>query len=90
MSGATPHSDDAIRLATEAVRGTAVAVGVDKPVVGVQRSVNHLRAVRDGHVTATGIPLRVGRSVAVWDVWVADGNGDLVAVGTLTVSIRDP
>jgi 1,4-dihydroxy-2-naphthoyl-CoA hydrolase len=134
-----PSSDDAIRLATEAVRGTlmerigvewlevradrmvaripvegntqvygtlhggatatliesvgsfgtAVAVGLDKRVVGVQLSVNHLRTVRDGHVTATGIPLRVGRRVAVWDVRVADGDGNAVAAGTLTVSIQD-
>jgi 1,4-dihydroxy-2-naphthoyl-CoA hydrolase len=69
--------------------GTAVAVGLDKRVVGVQLSVNHLRTVRDGHVTATGIPLRVGRRVAVWDVRVADGDGNAVAAGTLTVSIRD-
>jgi 1,4-dihydroxy-2-naphthoyl-CoA hydrolase len=69
--------------------GTAVAVGLDKQVVGVQLSVNHLRAVRDGHVTATGIPLRVGRRVAVWDVRVAGGDGNAVAAGTLTVSIRD-
>ena len=70
--------------------GTAVAVGLDKQVVGVQLSVNHLRAVRDGHVTATGVPHRVGRSVAVWDVRVTDDQGNLVAAGTLTVAIREP
>jgi 1,4-dihydroxy-2-naphthoyl-CoA hydrolase len=70
--------------------GTAVAVGLDKQVVGVQLSVNHLRAVRDGHVTATGVPHRVGQSVAVWDVRVTDDHGNLVAAGTLTVAIREP
>ena len=70
--------------------GTAVAVGLDKQVVGVQLSVNHLRAVRDGHVTATGVPHRVGQSVAVWDVRVTDDQGNLVAAGTLTVAIREP
>jgi 1,4-dihydroxy-2-naphthoyl-CoA hydrolase len=70
--------------------GTAVAVGLDKPVVGTQLSVSHLRGVRSGHVTATGVPLRVGRSVAVWEVRAADDDGNLVAAGTLTVSIRQP
>jgi 1,4-dihydroxy-2-naphthoyl-CoA hydrolase len=70
--------------------GTAVAVGPDKQVIGVQLSVNHLRAVRDGHVTATGVAHRVGRSVAVWDVRVTDDRGNLVAAGTLTVAIREP
>jgi 1,4-dihydroxy-2-naphthoyl-CoA hydrolase len=69
--------------------GTAVAVGPDKQVIGVQLSVNHLRAVRDGHVTATGVAHRVGRSVAVWDVRVTDDRGNLVAAGTLTVAIRE-
>ena len=70
--------------------GTAVVVGLDRRVVGIQLSVNHLRAVGEGHVTCTGVPVRVGRRVAVWDLRVTDDRGDLVAVSTLTVSIRDP
>jgi 1,4-dihydroxy-2-naphthoyl-CoA hydrolase len=69
--------------------GTAVVAGLDKTVVGIQLSVNHLRAVRDGYVTAVGTPIRVGRTVAVWDVRVEDEAADLVATGTLTVAIRD-
>ena len=68
--------------------GTAVVVGLDKRVVGVDLSVHHLRAVRGGSVTATGVPLRVGRAVAVWDMRVEDDDGSLVAVGRLTVAIR--
>jgi 1,4-dihydroxy-2-naphthoyl-CoA hydrolase len=68
--------------------GTIVVAGLDKRAVGVHLSVDHLRAVSVGHVTATGVPLRVGRSVAVWDVRVNDDGGELVAVGRLTVSIR--
>lgn len=70
--------------------GTAVAVGLDRRVVGIQLSVNHLRAVREGHVTCTGTPVRVGKRVAVWDLRVTDDRDDLVAVSTLTVSIQDP
>jgi len=68
--------------------GTAVVVGLDKRVAGIQLSVNHLRAVGEGHIVATGIPLRVGRTVAVWDMRVHDDDGNLVASGTLTVAIR--
>lgn len=68
--------------------GTAVAAGLDKRVVGIHLSVDHLRAASGGHVSATGIPLRIGRSVAVWDVRVEDDAGRLVAAGRLTVSIR--
>jgi 1,4-dihydroxy-2-naphthoyl-CoA hydrolase len=69
--------------------GTAVVAGLDRTVVGIHLSVNHLRAVREGHVTAVGAPIRVGRTVAVWDVRVEDDTGELVATGTLTVAIRD-
>jgi uncharacterized protein (TIGR00369 family) len=68
--------------------GTAVVVGLDKRVAGIQLSVNHLRAVGEGHIVATGVPLRVGRTVAVWDMRVHDDDGNLVASGTLTVAIR--
>lgn len=70
--------------------GTAVAVGLDRRVVGIQLSVNHLRSVDEGHVTCTGTPVRIGRSVAVWDLRVRDDVEELVATASLTVSIRTP
>lgn len=70
--------------------GTAVVVGLDRPVVGIQISVNHLRSVSEGHVTCIGVPVRVGRRVAVWDLRVTGDGDDLVATASLTVSIRDP
>ncbi len=70
--------------------GTAIVVGLDRRVVGIQLSVNHLRAVGDGHVTATGVPVQIGRRVAVWDMRVEDDGGNLVAVARLTLSIREP
>ncbi|HEX6262072.1 MAG TPA: PaaI family thioesterase [Actinomycetota bacterium] len=69
--------------------GTSIHVGLDRRPVGVQLSMNHLRAVREGHVTATGVPLHVGRTIALWEMRVEDDEGRLVAVGTLTLVIRD-
>ena len=69
--------------------GAALATGLDRLVVGIQLSINHLRAVREGHVTATGAPVRTGRSIAVWDMRVEDDEGQLVAAATLTLAIRD-
>lgn len=70
--------------------GTAVVVGLDRRVVGIQLSVNHLRSVSAGHVTCVGVPVRVGRRVAVWDLRVTDERDELVAAASLTVAIRDP
>jgi uncharacterized protein (TIGR00369 family) len=69
--------------------GTAVATGLGKIVVGIQLSVNHLRAVRDGSITATGVPLRIGRTIALWDMRVHDDEERLIASATLTVAIRE-
>jgi 1,4-dihydroxy-2-naphthoyl-CoA hydrolase len=69
--------------------GAAFAAGADKLVVGTTLTVNHLRAVREGHVTATGVPLHTGRTSAVWDMRVTDDGGRLAAVSRLTLAIMD-
>jgi uncharacterized protein (TIGR00369 family) len=69
--------------------GTALQVPAEKRVTGIELNVNHLRAVREGFVTGTGIPLHVGRTTAVWDMRVRDDEGRLIAVSRLTLVIRD-
>lgn len=69
--------------------GTSIHVGLERRPVGIQLSVNHLRSVREGAVTAIGTPIHVGRTTAPWDVRVQDDEGRLVAVGRLTLAIRD-
>jgi uncharacterized protein (TIGR00369 family) len=69
--------------------GTSVHIGLERRPVGIHLSVNHLRAVREGSITATGVPVHVGRSTALWDMRVHDDAGRLVAVGRLTLVIRD-
>jgi 1,4-dihydroxy-2-naphthoyl-CoA hydrolase len=73
---------------TVASFGTALAAGADKQVMGIELNINHIRAVREGHVTATGTPLHFGKTTAVWDMKVHDDDGRLVAVSRLTVAIR--
>jgi 1,4-dihydroxy-2-naphthoyl-CoA hydrolase len=75
---------------TVASIGTALRVGPDKQVVGIELNVNHIRAVRDGFVTATGVALHVGKTTAVWDMRVHDDDGNLVAASRLTLVIRRP
>jgi uncharacterized protein (TIGR00369 family) len=70
--------------------GTALAVGGGRPVVGIQLSVNHIRSVSSGSVTATGVPVHVGRSTAVWDIEVVDDEARRIAVGRLTLAVLDP
>jgi uncharacterized protein (TIGR00369 family) len=52
--------------------GASLVAAPDRTAVGIELNVNHLRAVTQGHITATGTPLHSGRSVAVWDVRVQE------------------
>jgi uncharacterized protein (TIGR00369 family) len=74
---------------TVASYGTALAAGDGKLVMGIELNINHIRAVRSGHVIATGSPLHIGTTTAVWDMKVHDDDGRLVAVSRLTLVIRD-
>ena len=74
---------------TVASVGTAVQVGAEKRVTGIELNINHLRAVTSGRVTATGTPLHVGRTTAVWSMEVRDDQGRLIAVSRLTLAVRD-
>lgn len=75
---------------TVASIGTAVAVGVDRRVMGIEINVNHIRAIREGFVTATGVPLHMGKTTAVWDIKVHDDEGRLAGASRLTLIIREP
>jgi uncharacterized protein (TIGR00369 family) len=74
---------------TVASIGTALTAGLDRLSLGTTLTVNHLRSVQEGHITATGVPVHMGRTSAVWDMRVTDDSGRLVAVSRLTLAIRD-
>lgn len=57
--------------------------------VGVDLNITHLKAKRDGSVTATATPIRKGRSVHVWGIEITDENGIAVAAARCTLAIRD-
>lgn len=55
--------------------------------VGLEINANHVRAARDGKVTATCRPLHLGRTTHVWDIKMHDEKEKLVCVSRLTVAI---
>lgn len=63
--------------------------GHRQAVVGIEVNANHLRAVQNGTVKATGKLVHRGRTTHVWDIRVADENERLVAVCRLTNMIID-
>jgi len=55
--------------------------------VGIEINCNHLRAKKDGIVTATVEPLHIGTTTHVWDIRIRDEKEKLVCVSRLTVAI---
>lgn len=56
--------------------------------VGTDLNISHLRARRDGTVTATATPVRKGRTLHVWNIEIVDQDGAAVAVARCTLAIR--
>jgi 1,4-dihydroxy-2-naphthoyl-CoA hydrolase len=56
---------------------------------GLEINANHVRPKRDGLVTATGIPLHLGRNTHVWEVRIVDEQGKLVCISRCTVAVVD-
>jgi 1,4-dihydroxy-2-naphthoyl-CoA hydrolase len=75
---------------TVASIGTAFLVGPDKLAVGIDLNITHLLSAREGWVTVTAVPLRIGRTTATWDMKVHDDEGRLVAASRLTLAVREP
>jgi uncharacterized protein (TIGR00369 family) len=73
---------------TCASMGSWLAAGPDHEAFGIEINANHLRPVRSGRITATGTPIRQGRTIAVWDTRVEDEDGRLVCVSRCTVALR--
>ena len=55
-------------------------------VVGVELNSSHLKAVRTGWVFGKATPIRVGRTMQVWDVNIKNQEDDLVCKSRLTLA----
>ena len=74
----------------ETVASLGAYMNVDpetQAAVGVELNANHIRAKRDGIVTATATPVRRGRTIHVWDIRIEDEEKKLVCVSRCTLAI---
>ena len=83
------HGGASVSLA-ETAASLAAYLNVDpdaEMAVGVEINANHLRAKRDGVVTATATPVHIGRRTQVWDVRIVDEEGKAVCVSRCTLAV---
>ena len=85
------HGGASVTLA-ETLGSTGAVMATDPArvqVVGQEINANHLRAVREGHVTGTARPIHLGGRSHVWSIEIVDDAGRLVCVSRLTLAILD-
>jgi 1,4-dihydroxy-2-naphthoyl-CoA hydrolase len=74
----------------ETIGSVASAMVIDHSkfyCVGLEINANHIRGVREGHVTGVALPLHLGNTTHVWDIKIYDEREKLVCVSRLTVAI---
>jgi uncharacterized protein (TIGR00369 family) len=57
--------------------------------VGQEINANHLRAVRQGHVTGRASPIHLGRTTHVWEIRINDDDDRLICISRLTMAVLD-
>lgn len=85
------HGGASVALA-ETVASVGAWLNVDpatKTAVGLEINANHVRAVRDGIVTATATPIHKGAATQVWDIRITNSLGKLVCVSRCTMAVID-
>jgi len=74
---------------TVASLAAAVHAGPGRMALGVDLNITHHRAVTSGFVRAEATALRLGKTVATYDIAVLDEDGERVATARLTCHLRD-
>jgi len=72
------------------VAATLCISDADKTAVGVSINASHLRPAREGSVvTATCTPIRLGRTLHVWDIKIRDEKDRMTCICRLTMAVVD-
>ncbi|MDE2053917.1 MAG: hotdog fold thioesterase [Xanthomonadaceae bacterium] len=82
------HGGASVALA-ETLGSTAAMLCCEngRAAVGLEINANHLRAVREGLVTATARPIHTGRSTQVWEIRIENEAGELTCIARLTMAV---
>ena len=56
-------------------------------VVGVELNSSHLKAVKTGWVFGRATPIRIGRTMQVWDIDIKDDKDNMICKSRLTLAV---
>ena len=57
-------------------------------VVGIELNSSHLKVVREGWVYGKATPIRIGRTIQVWDIIINNEKSDIVCKSRLTLAVK--
>lgn len=85
------HGGASVALA-ESIGSVASFIIQENPmeshVVGVEINANHLKAVKEGWVYGKVTPIKVGRTLHIWNIDITNEAGEMVCVSRLTCMVR--
>jgi uncharacterized protein (TIGR00369 family) len=70
--------------------GAAFSSAPGQRAVGLEINANHLRSVDSGWVTGTARPIHRGRSTHVWQIELANDQGQLTCISRITMALLAP
>ncbi len=68
--------------------GSAIHAGPGATAAGIEINASHHRPATSGTVTGTATPLRLGRTLATWQVQIVDDESQLICTARITCAIR--
>ncbi|MFI6388410.1 PaaI family thioesterase [Nonomuraea sp. NPDC050547] len=69
--------------------GSAIHAGEGRIAMGIEINATHHRAATSGHVTGVATRVHGGRSLATFEIEIADEEGRRVCTSRLTCMLRD-
>lgn len=82
------HGGASIALAeTAATIGAFLNCPPGMVAFGQEVNANHIRPVREGLLTATALPLHIGRTSHVWDIAIRNEQQKLICISRCTLSV---
>lgn len=83
------HGGASVALAeTAASIGAYTCINSETEIaVGLEINANHIKAKRDGIVTAIAKPAHRGRSTMVWEIQIVDEQNELICLSRCTMAI---
>ena len=84
------HGGASVSLAESlgSVASQIVVSSMGIKVVGLEINANHLRTAKEGQtVFGTAKPIKIGKSIHVWNIEIKDDADEMVCISRLTVAI---